>query len=158
MQGNDRKFLRGYRSSLTSARMQEFRSKFVETSLFKAIIRSFFTLLSVYLLSYFNFYFFTKNFSIFYILITLIIFIFNFNRHRALENIIHFGSHCNFTRGKGLNDVLVDVSVAFPMVFDVGRYRQFHAKHHANFGGAADPCRLRFEKINLPTVNIALCS
>ncbi len=75
------------------------------------------------------------------------------NRQRALENIIHFGGHFNFTRRKRLNDALANVMIAFPMSPDVGRYRRFHAKRRANFGGNDDPCRLRFKKMNLSTAN-----
>ncbi|CAH0447776.1 hypothetical protein LMG10661_03849 [Ralstonia syzygii subsp. syzygii] len=67
---------------------------------------------------------------------------------RAMENIVHFGSHLNITSKRKVNDVIVNVAAAIPTFQWVQRYREFHNKHHVLFGGEADPCKNRIEDIN----------
>lgn len=75
-------------------------------------------------------------------------------QQRALENIVHFGSHNNFTRQKRLNDFLTNLLAAWPMMQDVSRYRGFHQKHHVEYGSEKDPCRARLEQIGVPVAEI----
>ncbi|QOK91384.1 fatty acid desaturase [Ralstonia pseudosolanacearum] len=67
---------------------------------------------------------------------------------RAMENIVHFGSHLNITSKRSVNDAIVNAVAAVPTFQWVQRYRVFHNKHHVQFGGDDDPCKNRIEAIN----------
>ena len=66
---------------------------------------------------------------------------------RALENIVHFGSHNNFSRNKKINDLATNLLAAWPVLQDVRQYREFHMAHHGDYGSHTDPCKARFESI-----------
>ena len=66
------------------------------------------------------------------------------SRLRALENLVHDGAHLNWSRrNKPLNDVLVDILAAAPVMQVVQLYRAAHGFHHGGFGSALDPCMKR---------------
>ncbi|WP_241163240.1 fatty acid desaturase family protein [Ralstonia solanacearum] len=67
---------------------------------------------------------------------------------RAMENIVHFGSHLNITSKRKVNEVIVNLAAAMPTFQWVQRYREFHNKHHVLFAGDDDPCKNRIEDIN----------
>lgn len=66
---------------------------------------------------------------------------------RGLENIVHFGSHLNFSKNQKLNDFLVNVLAAYPVFQKVESYRSFHHRHHTQFGRANDPCKARLVRL-----------
>ncbi|MEQ8966054.1 MAG: fatty acid desaturase [Azospirillaceae bacterium] len=76
-------------------------------------------------------------------------------QQRALENVVHFGSHLNFSKKRGVNDLFVDSIAAWPMLSDVREYRTFHRDHHGYYGGHDDPCRLRFERIGVSDAKLS---
>jgi fatty acid desaturase len=63
---------------------------------------------------------------------------------RGLEVLVHEGSHYNWTRRRGRNDVLVNVFAGFAVFQTVQGYRVAHARHHKHLGADDDPCRKRF--------------
>jgi fatty acid desaturase len=80
--------------------------------------------------------------------------LFSTRQMRGLENIVHFGSHNNFSRHKKTNDLLTNAFSAWPMLQDVRHYRAFHATHHGDYASEKDPCRIRLENIGANTKNI----
>ncbi|MGG1952765.1 hypothetical protein [Ralstonia solanacearum] len=59
---------------------------------------------------------------------------------RAMENIVHFGSHLNITSKRKVNDVIVNLAAlirTFNGCSDIG----IHNKHHVLFAGHDDPAR-----------------
>lgn len=81
------------------------------------------------------------------LLFVIIATLFITRQFRYLENVVHFGSHYNVSKNKGLNDWIVNVLAAFPTMQNIGGYRKFHRIHHAFFGGKKDPCKIRFSDI-----------
>ncbi len=81
------------------------------------------------------------------LLFVIIIVLFITRQFRYLENVVHFGSHYNVSRNKGINDWVINVLAAFPTMQNIGGYRKFHRIHHAFFGGKEDPCKIRFSDI-----------
>lgn len=63
---------------------------------------------------------------------------------RGLEVLVHEGSHYNWTRVKRLNDLLVNLLAAAPVLQRVAAFRKEHNAHHKGLGGQEDPCRARF--------------
>lgn len=58
---------------------------------------------------------------------------------RGLENLVHEGSHFNWSRSDHrLNDRLCNLLAAVPVFSDVGRYRPGHKLHHFSFGTDED--------------------
>lgn len=74
---------------------------------------------------------------------------------RALENVVHFGSHYNFSANPKVNDLLVNVLAAWPMLSDVRTYRRFHNAHHGRYGSKIDPCRQRFSRMGVTAVDFS---
>jgi fatty acid desaturase len=63
---------------------------------------------------------------------------------RGLEVLVHEGSHYNWTRAQRLNDALVNLLAAAPVLQRVEAFRKEHTAHHKGLGGQEDPCRARF--------------
>lgn len=77
-------------------------------------------------------------------------------QHRAMENMVHDGSHGNWHRSsKKINDWLVDALVALPVLSSVGTYWPFHRDHHGAFGGHDDPCRRRFDAMGIYDIDLS---
>jgi fatty acid desaturase len=69
---------------------------------------------------------------------------------RALENLVHEGSHCNWIRtNPKLNDRLTNYFAAFWVLLRVQAIRAIHQNHHSDFSGAGDPCLPRFTMLGL---------
>lgn len=72
---------------------------------------------------------------------------------RALECLIHEGSHFNWSRTRHrLNDVLTFVTSGLPAGIRVGDYRASHLLHHGQFGTAADPDRRRYIELDIESM------
>ncbi|MBM7124796.1 fatty acid desaturase [Dyella flava] len=141
---------RGYTSSLSSDQVKEFRRRFSEKSICKSIGISAFYLVSIYC-SIYCFYILKEidlNQSII-ILLAATSSLFISRQMRALENIVHFGSHYNFSKSKHINDRATNVIAAWPMLSDVDTYRSYHMSHHGRYGGDTDPCKRRFERMKV---------
>jgi fatty acid desaturase len=80
------------------------------------------------------------------IILTLVGIIFISRQLRALENIVHFGSHYNITKGNK-NDIIINILAAWPVLQDVRNYRKSHMIHHSRYGASADPCRIRYDRL-----------
>lgn len=60
-------------------------------------------------------------------------------RLRGLENLVHEGSHFNWSRSNHrLNDLLCNLLAAVPVFSDIVRYRPGHKLHHFSFGTDED--------------------
>jgi len=68
---------------------------------------------------------------------------------RALECLVHEGSHYNWSRNRKLNDSLTNLLAAFPVFTTVEAYRKPHLLHHNRFGSEIDPCHQRFKQLEL---------
>jgi fatty acid desaturase len=73
---------------------------------------------------------------------------------RALENIVHFGSHHNLTSNKAINDYIINLIAAWPLMQNIKQYRIFHTVHHGHFGADNDPCRIRLKSIGINLINL----
>ncbi|WP_157062782.1 fatty acid desaturase family protein [Actinopolyspora mortivallis] len=68
---------------------------------------------------------------------------------RGLENLVHEGSHFNWSRhDRRLNDALV-LAAAVPVGAGIGAYRLGHLRHHGKFGTSADPDLARYVELDL---------
>lgn len=69
---------------------------------------------------------------------------------RAFENLTHEASHYNWSRKhRHLNDRVADWLCARWVGLSVSSYRRTHTRHHANFNSPTDPCRLRYQSLQL---------
>ncbi len=60
-------------------------------------------------------------------------------RQHALFVMIHEGVHKHIARSKGVNDMMASWLAAFPLFFDMHKYRASHLKHHENLNTDLDP-------------------
>lgn len=144
-----------YKSELTRDQKQFFRERFSEKSLLKGLSWNLVYLLSIYAVIIMCFY--VANTSSSYFWIFTVVFcsvLFCTRQMRGLENIVHFGSHNNFSKNKKLNDRLTNVLAAWPMLQETVQYRMFHSIHHGAFASEKDPCRIRLENIGANTQKI----
>ncbi len=144
-----------YRSKLTRVQKQFFRAKFSEKSLLKGLAWNWFYLFSIYAAIIMCFY--VANTSNSYLWTFTVVFcsvLFCTRQMRGLENIVHFGSHNNFSKNKKLNDLLTNLFAAWPMLQETVQYRVFHATHHGEYASDNDPCRIRLENIGANTQEI----
>jgi fatty acid desaturase len=73
---------------------------------------------------------------------------------RALENLVHEGSHFNWSRKRrALNDLLATALAAFPTGAQLSGYRESHLRHHGAFGTAEDPDRQRYRELDLEALD-----
>jgi fatty acid desaturase len=69
---------------------------------------------------------------------------------RALECLVHEGSHYNYSRHKrGLNDATAQILAAFPTGSKLADYRTSHLLHHGRFATGDDPDKQRYEELAL---------
>ena len=144
-----------YKSKLTRDQKQFFRKKYSEKSLLKGLIWNWFYLCSIYAVIIMCFY--IANTSTPYVWTFTAVFcsvLFCTRQMRGLENIVHFGSHNNFSKNKKLNDLLTNLFSAWPMLQEIVQYRAFHATHHGEYASEKDPCRIRLENIGANTQEI----
>lgn len=145
----------GYKSNMNFTQKQIFRQKFSEKSLKKSIFWNMIYLISIYSVFFLCFYIINNFESYFLKLIFVFISVLFCTRQmRGLENIVHFGSHNNFSKNKQINDLLTNILAAWPMLQDVKSYRVFHATHHGKYASQKDPCRIRLENIGANTHQI----
>jgi fatty acid desaturase len=76
-------------------------------------------------------------------------------RHlRALENLVHEGSHFNWSRRhRALNDALAIALAAFPTGAQLSGYRESHLRHHGAFGTDEDPDLQRYRELGLEAID-----
>ncbi len=145
-----------YKSSMTYEQKQEFRKFFSEKSTFKGLFWNWIYLVSIYgVLVSFYFYINNSPSLILSFVMVLLGVLFCTRQMRGLENIVHFGSHNNFSKNRIMNDRLTNFFAAWPMLQDVKQYRKFHAIHHGEYASDIDPCRIRLENIGANTQNIS---
>lgn len=73
---------------------------------------------------------------------------------RALECLVHEGSHFNWSRRRrALNDLLTIALAAFPTGAQLSGYRESHLRHHGSFGTAEDPDRQRYRELDLEAID-----
>lgn len=144
-----------YRSNMNFQQKQLFRKQFSEKSVLKGMLWNLLYLGSIYAVFIICFYvtntatpYFVKLITVFFAVL------FCTRQMRGLENIVHFGSHNNFSKNKNLNDRLTNIFAAWPMLQNVKDYRSFHATHHGDYASHKDPCRIRLEKIGANTQKI----
>ena len=144
-----------YKSKMNFEQKQLFRKRFSEKSALKGLSWCFLYLISIFISFYLCFY--VTNWQNSHILTGATFFcclLFSTRQMRGLENIVHFGSHNNFSRNKKTNDLLTNAFTAWPMLQDVSQYRKFHITHHGEYASEKDPCRIRLENIGANTQNI----
>lgn len=140
----------GYKTELKKEQKIEFRTLFIEKSYTKGVFFTFFHITSIYV----AFFGLVSTFSVasyvtLKVAMLLFVIVFATRQMRALENIVHFGSHNNFSKKRITNDRLTNVLAAWPMMQEVNQYRKFHSVHHGQYGSHDDPCRIRFEAIGV---------
>jgi fatty acid desaturase len=144
-----------YRSQLTKQQKQYFRKKFSEKSLLKGLVWNWCYLGSIYATIIMCYYVANTSSSLIWTFIVVFCsVIFCTRQMRGLENIVHFGSHNNFSKNKKLNDFMTNQFAAWPMLQETVQYRVFHATHHGEYASHKDPCRIRLENIGANTQEI----
>ena len=149
------KYGQGYRSGLTKNDKKLFRENYCGKSSWLGISFTFFNLSLIYGtmgLAYLSFFQLTSPLVL--ALLTLLSLLVVTRQMRALENIVHFGSHNNFCQDRKLNDLMTNVLAAWPMLQDVKQYRVFHMAHHGDYGSHDDPCKARLEAIGAYGIEI----
>jgi fatty acid desaturase len=69
---------------------------------------------------------------------------------RALENLVHEGSHYNWDRARrDRNDRFARWLAGYPTGGDLREYRAGHLLHHGRFGTLADPDLVRYRELRL---------
>ena len=155
MDQNDKIYDQGYRSALSRDDKQLFRQKYCEKSAWKGISLTFVTLSFIYIAIAAGYAALMHLASpLLAAGVTLLSLIVATRQMRALENIVHFGSHNNFCRNKLLNDRMTNLLAAWPMLQDVMQYRIFHNAHHGDYGAHGDPCKERLERIGASGLEI----
>ena len=148
MDNNNKEYAQGYRSTLSRAEKRVFREQFCGKSTWKGLMHTFATLSFIYVIMGLCYLAIDRLASpILAAFIVLLGLIGVARQMRALENIVHFGSHNNFCSDKVQNDQMTNMLTAWPMLQDVKQYRAFHKAHHGDYGSHEDPCRERLERI-----------
>ncbi|MGI9365953.1 MAG: fatty acid desaturase [Rhizobiaceae bacterium] len=156
MSNTQKNYDQGYRSNLNIEEKKFFRKKFCEKSTSKGIFYSSINLGAIYLASGIAFLAITQMASaVLASLVVLAMVLVMTRQMRALENIVHFGSHNNFCNSRAKNDLITNLFAAWPMLQDVAQYRIFHKTHHGDYGSHDDPCRARLERIGAIGVEIS---
>ncbi|MEP0942959.1 MAG: fatty acid desaturase [Rhizobiaceae bacterium] len=152
---HDHHYEQGYRSALSREEKQQFRQEFCGKSAWMGISLAFANLSIIYIAIAAGYLALVYlNLPIIAALVTLLSLIVATRQMRALENIVHFGSHNNFCQSKSLNDRTTNLLAAWPMLQDVRQYRVFHAAHHGDYGAHGDPCKERLERIGASGLEI----
>ncbi len=151
----NRNYEQGYRSALTKLEKRRFRTEFCQKSAWKGISLTFFTAASIYFALWACFYVINGEINwIVSVILMMVTLIFITRQMRALENIVHFGSHNNFFSRQSRNDLMTNALAAWPMLQDVRQYRKFHATHHGDYGSHDDPCKERLQRIGAGPIEI----
>lgn len=149
------RYEKGYSPALTREQKQEFREAFHAKSPFVGISLTLLHISMLYAALIGSFLVLQSDVSIWFkggsMLLACLIAI---RQMRALENIVHFGSHHNFSRHKRFNDLATNLLAAWPMLQDVGQYRKYHALHHGQYGSDVDPCLTRLRNIGAGDISI----
>ena len=145
----------GYRSALTKPDKKYFRQEFCQKSVWKGFSLTFCTAASIYSAFWMCFSWVREDsLGVVSIILMTITLLFVTRQMRALENIVHFGSHNNFLNRQSTNDLMTNILAAWPMLQDVKQYRKFHATHHGDYGSHEDPCRERLQRIGAGPIEI----
>lgn len=73
---------------------------------------------------------------------------------RALECLVHEGSHFNWSRSRrATNDVLVRLLASAPTGASIAEYRTGHLLHHGKFGTAEDPDWERYQELSIESID-----
>lgn len=148
-------YSRGYISGMTKSNKQKFQRTFCEKSVIKGGFMAGLHIATLLCLIGFSFWTFqTFGLGVGSLTLATICVLIVIRQQRALENIVHFGSHNNFARDRTANDIATNLFAAWPMLQDVKHYRVFHQTHHAEYGSEEDPCRTRLEQIGVPIASI----
>jgi len=150
-------YTRGYKSSMSKDKEKQFRETFFIRSLYQSLFWTFLYLTSIYvsLLWFYNSY---DQFSLECCVVFILLLIFLARQMRALENVVHFGSHNNFSYNQKLNDNIVNFLAAWPLLSEIKTYRKFHSIHHSQYGSVKDPCKQRFELMEQGNLNVSSSS
>lgn len=62
-------------------------------------------------------------------------------RQHALLVLMHDGAHRLLCIGRQFNDILSNLTLAFPLLISTGRYREHHFRHHSKLNSDSDPDR-----------------
>lgn len=135
-------YTKGYTSSLDKEDLLKFTQKFNESSITYGLM--FITLYYISIFIVLFGYYQLILMSTLYLFFLPLVLLFLSRQLRALENIIHFGSHYNLSKNKIINDKIINLFCAFPIMQKVDSYRKFHLKHHSDYGSNIDPCKIRF--------------
>jgi len=135
---------KGYISSLNKDDLIKFTQDFNKTSLTLGLIYIIFYHLSIFVILFI--YYKLLSYNYFYLGLLPLVLLFLARQLRSLENTVHFGSHYNLTKNKKLNDAIINIFCAFPVMQKVSSYRTFHLRHHSRYGSDIDPCKIRFDK------------
>ena len=155
MSAEHEKYEQGYRSSLTREDKRLFREKYCGKSSWLGISFTFANLSLIYGSIGVSYACFQLAWSPIWMAAVMLVCLLIVTRQmRALENIVHFGSHNNFCHDRKLNDAMTNLLAAWPMLQDVKQYRIFHMAHHGDYGGHDDPCKLRLERIGAHDVEL----
>lgn len=148
-------FTSGYKTQLTKQQRMNFIQKYCKKSLYAGTLANFIIVGSIFLSSFLVYQIFelTASYAIAGIL-TFLNLIFVTRQMRALENIVHFGSHSNFSKNRGVNDFVTNIFAAWPMLQEIKSYSEFHMAHHGEFGSHVDPCRARLETVGASVANV----
>ena len=86
----------------------------------------------------------------------VVVAVFIARQQRGLELMVHDASHMAWFRAQPkLNNFLANLLVAYPVLSSVEAYWKSHRIHHGQFGSHIDPCRQRFDKMGLATVDLS---
>lgn len=152
---SEQNYSQGYRSTLTRDQKQFFRQKYCRKSAPKGFLLTFLTLASIYGAIWAAYTSFTLHgVSVVSAFVMGIVLVFVTRQMRALENIVHFGSHNNFFNKPVANDLMTNLLSAWPMLQEVKQYRLFHLSHHGDYGSHCDPCKQRLERIGATGIEI----
>lgn len=135
-------YTKGYASSLDKEDLLKFTQKFNESSITYGLMYIILYYISIFIVL-FGYYQLILMSTLYLFLLPLVL-LFLSRQLRALENIIHFGSHYNLSKNKKINDIIINLMCAFPVMQNIFSYRKFHLKHHSNYGSNIDPCKIRF--------------
>lgn len=138
------KFQRGYNQNLEAHETKEFRRRFLKRPTWPATPLALLYILSILIFSYaacrLNEYIsYPLRFFVWPLALLMMA-----RQMRALENVVHFGSHNTFSRTGWLNDLICNVVAGWPLLQSVAHYRRFHHVHHGHYGSEKDPCKSRF--------------
>lgn len=155
MQESVRRYPRGYGHVMSRGDKAKFRRQFLRRSMITGAALTLIYLLSCILACWAIYFFMTTDLNPMLLLIGIpVMLLLIVRQQRALENVVHFGSHLNFSKNQRQNDFAVNILAAWPMLSDVRTYRLFHREHHGCFGSNSDPCKQRFQRMGLSEINL----